>query len=132
MDAMIRILVVDDHALFRQSLRRVIDSHSDMEVVADAENGAAAIRQVENLLPDIVLMDIRMPVMGGIQATHEITSRFSGVKVIALSSHSDQDYVEKMRSAGAAEYLNKVCGRKELFACIQRVMFNGTSPESHE
>ncbi len=125
---MIRIVVVDDHALFRQSLRRVIDSQNDMEVVADAENGKAAILQVEKFLPDVVLMDIRMPVMGGIEATQEITSRFSGVKVIALSSHSDRDYVERMRLAGASEYLNKVCGRNELVACIQRVWSNGRSP----
>jgi two-component system, NarL family, response regulator DegU len=125
MDEIIRIVVVDDHALFRQSLRRVIDSRSDMEVVADAHNGEVAIQQVERFHPHVVLMDIRMPVMGGIEATREITSKFNDVRVIALSSHSDNDYVDKMRLAGAAEYLNKVCGRKELFACIERVMANG-------
>ncbi len=130
MDDIIRILVVDDHALFRQSLRRVIDSRDDMQVVADAENGRVAIEKVAEFGPDIVLMDIRMPVMGGIEATEEITARFSGVRVIALSSHSDRDYIERMRLAGASEYLNKVCGRNELVACIQKVWSNGRRPAS--
>ncbi len=121
MDSDIRIVIVDDHHIFRQSLRQIVDSHAGMRVVAEAENGLEAVKQVQQHKPDIVIMDIRMPVVDGVDATLQIKSQFPEIKIIALSSHSDQVYIDRMLQAGASEYLNKICSRKELFECIIKV-----------
>jgi DNA-binding NarL/FixJ family response regulator len=124
----IRIIIVEDHSLFRHTLRTIIDSQPDMEVVAEAENGLEAIKQVQKFKPDIVLMDIRMPVMDGIDATRQIISNFPGVKIVALSSHSDGISIEKMLHAGAMVYLTKICSRDELIECLYDVRANDAAP----
>jgi DNA-binding NarL/FixJ family response regulator len=121
MSRKIRILVVDDHQMFRASLRQIIESMNDMEVIAEADNGLSAIKQVQKFKPDIVIMDIRMPVVDGIDATRQIKSEYPGIKIIALSSHSDRSYVEKMLQAGASDYLSKICSRNDLIKCIYSV-----------
>ena len=121
----IRILVVDDHQMFRESLRQIIESHNDMEVVGEADNGLSAFKQVQKFKPDIVIMDIRMPVVDGIDATRQIKFKYPGIKIIALSSHSDRSYVEKMLQAGASDYLSKICSRSDLIACIHNVWSQG-------
>ena len=92
-----------------------------MLVVAEAENGLEAVKMVQQHKPDIVIMDIRMPVVDGVDATMQIKAKFSGIKIIALSGHSDQVYIERMLRAGASEYLNKICSRKDLLECIKKV-----------
>jgi two-component system response regulator DegU len=114
----IRILVVDDHQIFRESLRQIIEGRKDMEVVAEADNGSSAIKQVQKFKPDIVIMDIRMPVVDGIDATRRIKSKYPEIKIIALSSHSDRSYVEKMMQAGASDYMSKICSPNELIKCV--------------
>jgi len=121
MGGKIRILVVDDHQMFRESLRQIIESRNDMQVVAEADNGSSAIKQAEKFKPDIVIMDIRMPVVDGIDATRQIKSKYPEIKIIALSSHSDRSYVEKMLQAGASDYLSKICSRSDLIKCIHNV-----------
>lgn len=118
---MIRVLIVDDHLMFRQSLRTIIDSQHDMQVIGEAVNGLEALRQAQVLQPDIILMDINMPELDGIDATRRITSLGNGIKIIGLSTHTEIAYQEKMMAAGASDYISKVCDREDLLDCIRAV-----------
>jgi DNA-binding NarL/FixJ family response regulator len=117
----VRIALADDHKLFRETLRDMLKTEPGFQVVAEAENGLSAIEKVQKHRPDIVLMDVKMPVMNGIDATRQITLQFPETKVIALSLDSDCSTVEKMRQAGATGYLPKVCSRNDLIETIYRV-----------
>lgn len=119
---MIRVLIVDDHLFLRQSLRDIIDSQEDMEVTGEAENGEAAITETARCHPDVVLMDVMMPVLDGIRATRRIHKEFSDVKIIALSNHTDESYIRKMKAAGASAYLQKDCNRNELIDNVRHVL----------
>ena len=103
----IRVMIVDDHQMVREGLRVLLSTCPDIEVVGEAANGAEAVEQCLATQPDVVLMDILMPVMDGAEATAEITSACPDVKVIALTSFVDQEYVEKTLDAGAISYLLK-------------------------
>jgi DNA-binding NarL/FixJ family response regulator len=116
---MIRLIVVDDSAVFRRCLRSLLVTHSDMSVVAEAENGLTAIDAVGEHRPDIVLMDISMPVMNGIDATRAITSKHPAIRVIILSMHSDNGMRVAAREAGAARFLMKDCQSKGLIEVIR-------------
>ena len=118
---MIKILITDDHAMFRLSLKAIIDGQEDMRVVAEAENGLEAVKQVKHHHPDIVLMDIHMPEMDGINATRRIRATFGDIKIIGLSSYADEGNNEKMREAGASDYISKICNRQDLLNCIRSV-----------
>ena len=118
---MIRIILADDHSMFRKSIRTIIEGRNDMNIVAEADNGLSAVKLAKQYKPDLILMDVRMPVINGIDATAQITSKFRGTKIVALSSHSDRAYVEKMLQAGAADYLSKFCSRNDLINCICQV-----------
>lgn len=124
---MIRILIADDHRIFRQSLRAIIDCEEDMAVVAEAENGKAALKQTKRCRPDVVLMDVNMPIMNGIEATRWISVAFEGIKVIALTINSEDAYMNKMMEAGASSYISKVCKREEIIQGIRAVW---RSPEA--
>jgi two-component system response regulator NreC len=117
----IRIVLADDHKIFRETLRTIIEKHNDLKVVAEAEDGLAAVEQVQKYLPDIVIMDVRMPGLNGIEATRQIAVNMPEVKIIALSSHSNRQYVEEMQAAGASDYLSKFCSPDELIKCIHNV-----------
>lgn len=119
---MIKIIIVDDHSLFRKSLRGIIESQNDMSVIAEAENGRVAVKQAKRYRPDIILMDVSMPEMDGINATRRINSTFSNIKIIGLSSYSEEAYHDKMMQAGASGYLPKVCSREDLIDCIRSVL----------
>jgi len=123
----IEILIADDLPMFRITLRRIIDDQEDMTVVAEAENGIEAVKQAARHRPHIILMDVRMPELDGIEATRQVTSMFKDVKIIALSSFAEEIYVQKMMAAGACQYLSKVCDRKDLLDCIRAVSASGTS-----
>ena len=103
----IRVLIVDDHQMVREGLKVLLSTCDDIEVVAEAANGAEAVEQCRLAGPDVVLMDILMPVMDGAEATAQITATWPGIRVIALTSYLDQDYVEKTLDAGAISYLLK-------------------------
>jgi DNA-binding NarL/FixJ family response regulator len=118
---MIRIIIADDHLLFRQSLRTIVEKQGDMVVVAEAGNGIEAIKQAKIHQPDIILMDVEMPVMNGIDATLQIHEAFGGIKIIALSTHAEQIYIDRMMKAGASDYLSKICSREDLIDCIHLV-----------
>jgi len=117
----IRILIADDQQLFRDGLRVLIDQENDMEVVAEAENGREAIELSKGLKPDLIVMDINMPDLNGIDATQVICEELPGIKLIALSIHSTQKFVSGMLKAGASGYIVKHCAFKELAIAIRTV-----------
>ena len=117
----IRILLADDHQLFRDGLRAMLEKETDLEVVAEAENGRSAVEQAGELKPDIVVMDIGMPDLNGMEATRQIASRAPRTKVLGLSMHSDRRFVEGMLKAGASGYLIKDCASEELVRAIRSV-----------
>jgi len=122
----IRILLADDHKITRQGLRSLLEQQDDMEVVAEAENGRTAVALVDELLPDVVIMDVTMPDLNGVEATHQIVSKYPDVKVIALSMHSDTLFVTEMLRSGASGYLLKDCAFEELARAIRAVMNDKT------
>lgn len=120
----IRVVIADDHKIVREGLRSLIEKQPGMEVVAEAENGRTTVQKVEEVSPDVVVMDISMPDLNGVDATRQITSRFPSVKVIALSIHSDKQFVAGMLSAGASGYLLKEGDFRELTNAIRMVVSN--------
>ena len=106
-DMTTKIIIVDDHKILREGLRTLIEKQQDMEVVAEAEDGRAAVQLVRELQPDVVVMDITMPGMNGIEATRQIVKAFPGVKVVALSMHTDPQFISEMLKAGVSGYVLK-------------------------
>ncbi len=117
-----RILIVDDHALFRDGLKMLINHESDMEVVGEAENGDIAIKRARELQPDIILMDVKMPVMDGVESTRQIMAEKPNVKILALSMYSSEGFLTRMKSAGAVGYFLKGNDFGELSDAIRKVM----------
>lgn len=122
----IKILIADDHKIIREGLRALIEKKPGMEVIGEVENGRKAVQLVEELLIDIIVMDIAMPDLNGIEATRQIVARAPGIKVIALSMHSDKRFVVEMLKAGASGFLLKDCAFEELIHAINTVMANRT------
>ena len=114
-----RILLVDDHAIVRLGLMTLLNDQPDMEIVAEASTAAEAVRAVEEVKPDVVLMDIRLPGEGGIEATRQVTARFPASKVVMLTSFADDDLVIRAISAGAVGYVLKQVGNEELLRAIR-------------
>ena len=117
-----KILLVDDHKITRDGLSALIEKQPDMEVIGEAENGRDAVKLVQNMAPDVVIMDISMPDLNGIDATQQILAVSPSTKVIALSMYSDKRYVEGMLSAGVSGYLVKSCAFDELVQAILAVI----------
>jgi DNA-binding NarL/FixJ family response regulator len=115
----IRILLADDHAMVRRGMRDFLALHDDLEVVGEAQDGAEALAAVEALHPDVVVMDLLMPVMDGIAATAEIKARYPGVEVVALTSFVDEDRVTAAIEAGASGFLLKDAEADDLAAAIR-------------
>jgi len=118
---MIRVLLVDDQSLIRQGLRVLLELEPDLQVVGEAENGKTAIEMVEKLQPDVVLMDVRMPIMDGVAATREILQCFVGTKVLVLTTFDDDEYLAAALRYGAMGYLLKDTPSEELAAAIRAV-----------
>ena len=114
-----RLLLVDDHAIVRLGLMTLLNDQPDMEVVAEASTAAEAVQAVEKFKPDVVLMDIRLPGEGGIEATRQVTARFPASKVVMLTSFADDDLVVRAISAGAVGYVLKQVGNEELLRAIR-------------
>lgn len=127
----IKILLVDDHKIVRQGLRNLLEKEHDFEVLAEAEDGRSAVRLARELSPQVVIMDVGMPDLNGIEATRQVLADAPGIKVIALSMHSDRRFVSNMIKAGASGYLLKDTAFEELVSAIRVVMNNRTylSPE---
>ena len=114
-----KLLLVDDHAVVRSGLRMLLDGQADVEIVGEAGTASEAIRQVSSLKPDVVLMDIGLPDMSGIDATREIKKLWPEVAVVALTIHEDQEYFFNMLEAGASGYVPKRAAPEELLSAIQ-------------
>jgi two-component system, NarL family, response regulator NreC len=117
-----RIIIADDHTIMRQGLRSLIEKQKDMEVIAEAENGKMAVALANELKPDIILMDVTMPDLNGIGATQQIMSSLPETKIIALSMHSDRQFITSMLRCGASGYLLKDCAFEEVINAIRTVL----------
>ncbi len=117
----IRVLIADDHKIMLAGLRSLLEKHTDFEVVAEAENGRKAVQLAQEKEPDVVVMDVSMPDLNGIEATTQIVESLSETRVIALSMHSDKRFVMGMLRAGASGYLLKDCASQELANAILQV-----------
>ncbi|MHC4060758.1 MAG: response regulator, partial [Planctomycetota bacterium] len=122
----IKIILADDHKITRQGLCSLLDKQPDMEVVAEAEEGRTAVRLALELAPDVIIMDVSMPDLNGIEAARKIRAECPEVKIIALSMHSDSMFVTEMLKSGAAGYLLKDCAFEELERATRAVMAGKT------
>jgi DNA-binding NarL/FixJ family response regulator len=123
--AEIRVLIVDDHAILRDGIRSLLERQEDIRVVGEASNGREAIERVQALAPDLVLMDVAMPEMDGLEATRQIKARFPQVRVLILTQHDDHEYVEPMLRAGASGYVLKRSGGRDVVTAIRQVYEHG-------
>jgi DNA-binding NarL/FixJ family response regulator len=117
----IKVLLAEDHAIVRQGLRLLFETKPDIRLVYEAKDGRSAVENVRKILPDIVVMDITMPNLNGVEATRQIVKEFPQVKVIALSVHSNRRFVSDMLEAGASGYVLKECLFEELVQAIRDV-----------
>jgi len=115
----IRVLLVDDHKMMREGLRALLDGAPDIQVVGQAADGRVALDLVRTLSPDVVVMDIGMPELNGVEATRRIRAEFERVRVIALSTHTDKRYVHHMLEAGACGYVLKIGAHEELLRAVR-------------
>ena len=118
----IRILLADDHRIVREGLKDLLEKRTDLKVVGEAADGLEAVRLAALLKPDVVIIDISMPVLNGIEATRRIVAERPGVRVVALSMHPDRRYVIEMLKAGAVAYLLKDSAFDELIHAVESVM----------
>ncbi len=119
MDERIRVLLVDDHAMFREGVRSLLEGEPDLEVVGEVEDGRQAVQTALALAPDVVLMDITMPHLDGIEATRQIRSQDDAIKVLILTMHDNEDVFFRSISAGASGYVLKRSGGVELMSAIR-------------
>jgi two-component system invasion response regulator UvrY len=118
---MIRVLLVDDHELVRTGIRRILEEAGDIEVVGEAGEGDAALRLARKLAPDVILMDLNMPGMGGIEATRRIVRMEPDAKIIALTVLDDDPFPARLSEAGAVGYLSKGCPATEMIEAVRTV-----------
>jgi len=117
----IRVLIADDHKIMLAGLRSLLEKQTDIEVVGEADNGRKAVRMAQEKKPDVIVMDVSMPDLNGIEATKQIIESLPETRVIALSMHSDKRFVMGMLRAGASGYLLKDCASQELANAIDQV-----------
>ena len=115
----IRVLLVDDHTVVRQGLRVLLEAEQDIAIVAEAETGRQAVQLAKKLVPDVVVMDIAMPMLNGLEATRQIIREVPQSKVLVLSSYSDDEYVHQLTEAGAAGYLLKQAAANDLVKAVR-------------
>ena len=121
-----KVLLIDDHAVMRQGLKALFADEPDVEVVGEAENGRDGLRLVPELQPDLVLMDISMPGLNGIEATRQIRQSYPDVRVVVLSMHANEEYVFQVLRAGASGYVLKQSDSMEVLAAIRAALSGGT------
>ncbi len=119
----IRIIIADDQSLFREALSTLLQAQTDFEIVAEASNGMDAIQKTQEFLPDIILMDLRMPVMGGVEAIQIIHSTYPDIKILMLTTFDEDDSLIEGLKAGASGFLLKDMNSEQLFGAIRQAVF---------
>jgi DNA-binding NarL/FixJ family response regulator len=122
----VRILLADDHQIMREGLKALLGKHPSMEVIAEAQTGIEALELARKERPDVVVMDIAMPDINGIEATRQLKSELADIKIIALSMHSDRRFVSEILKAGASAYVLKQAAFEDLEKAIKAAMLNRT------
>jgi two-component system response regulator NreC len=122
----LKVLIADDHRIVREGLRAMLEKEHDIKVVGDAADGRVAQRLARDLTPDVVIMDVNMPELNGIEATRQIAAELRGVKIIALSMHEDRRFVLNMLKAGASGYMLKDDAFRNLAKAVRMVAANKT------
>ena len=125
----IRVLMVDDHTLLRQGLRTIITGYDHLEVVGEAANGLEAIQMANRLQPDVIVMDINMPKLDGIEATRFIKASHQKIAIVALSVHESADMMQRINEAGAVDYLTKETASNDLCKAIEAAAGSTTQTE---
>ena len=117
----IKVLIADDHTILRQGIKALLDNQAEIEVIGEAKDGREALTLIERLLPDVVLMDIAMPGLNGLEATRRIKKKFPGIKVLVLTMYTNEEYVFQILNAGANGYLVKETAFQDLISAIKAV-----------
>ena len=121
MDKKMKVIIVEDHAIFREGLKRVIDEMEDVELVGEAENGAIFIEMLKKVTPDIVLMDIQMPVMDGLEATEKALKLYPSLKILVISMLGDEEFVYSMVEKGVSGFILKTSGIQDLERAVKKI-----------
>jgi two-component system invasion response regulator UvrY len=122
---MISVLLTDDHALVRSGIRRLLEDSGRVEIIGEAESGEEGVRLAQELKPDVILMDVSMPGIGGVEACRRILQRRPEQKIIVLTIHNEQTFPKRMLEIGARGYLTKECGVQEMLSAIDQVYRGG-------
>lgn len=122
----IRIVIIDDHQLFREGVKRILDFETDLQVVAEGDDGTQAVSLVKDHQPDVVIMDINMPTLNGVEATAQLIAEYPDTKVIILSIHDDENYVTHALKTGAQGYLLKEMDAEQLIEAVKVVAEGGS------
>jgi DNA-binding NarL/FixJ family response regulator len=117
----IRVLLADDHTILRDGIRALLDDQADIEVIGEAEDGQATVKMTAQLLPDVVVMDIAMPLLNGLEATRQIQRDYPQVKVLILTMHENEEYIRQVLAAGALGYVLKDAAAHDLLGAIRAV-----------
>ena len=117
----IRVLLADDHTILREGIRALLDDQADIEVIGEAEDGQSTVKLVAKLTPDVVVMDIAMPLLNGLEATRQIQRDYPQVKVLILTMHENEEYIRQVLAAGALGYILKDAAARDLLGAIRAV-----------
>ncbi|MBL0883791.1 MAG: response regulator transcription factor [Chitinophagaceae bacterium] len=119
--AKIKIMIADDHIIFRKGLKKILETVSRLSIIGEAENGLDLLSRASRMQPDVILMDVSMPIMDGVMATKELSKRYGNPRIIALSVFGQESHIMEMLEAGAIGYVMKSAGRKEIVEAIESV-----------
>ncbi len=122
---MIKVLLTDDHEIVRTGIRRLLEDSGEVSIVGEADCGESSLKLAQELSPDVILMDVNMPGIGGVEACHRILQRNPAQKIIVLTIHNEQTFPKRMLEIGAKGYLTKECGVDEMLAAIRQVYEGG-------
>ncbi len=125
LDNLIKIIIIDDHQLFREGVKRILAMENNFEVVAEGDDGSKALQLVQQYQPDVILMDINMPKVNGMEATRELIEKYPDIKVLILSIHDDESYVTHVLKSGASGYLLKEMDADSLIEAVKVVADGG-------